>query len=116
MSMMRRTASRITLAIGAAALGAAVLTFGTGGQASTDPAVRTISAAGIKGDRLCGTDHWPPTEATCLQAVMAKSGRGVTVRLVGEGATVVERPMTDRERLQAAFAAFETRVTLADRR
>ena len=115
MSMMRRTASGITLAICAAALGAAVLTFGTGGQASTDPAVRTISAAGTKGDRLCGTDHWPPTEATCLQAVMAKSGRGVSVRLVGRGATVVERPTTDQERLETAFAAFEPHVKLADR-
>jgi hypothetical protein len=46
---------------------------------------------------------------------MAKSGRGVSVRLVGKGATVVERPMTDQERLEAAFAAFEPHVKLADR-
>ena len=115
MSMMRRTASGITLAIGAAALGAAVLTFGTGGQASVDPAAQVTSATVTKGDRLCGNDHWPPIKASCLQSVMAKSGRGVSVRLVGESTTIVERPMTDRERLEAAFAAFEPRAKLADR-
>ena len=116
MNTTHRTVSRIALAFCGAALGAAVLTFGTGGQASTAPAARTVSAAGTKGDRLCGTGHWPPTEAACLQSVMARSGRAASVRFAGEGTTVVERPMTDRERLEAAFAAFGTRITLADRR
>ena len=44
---------------------------------------------------------------TCLRPAMAKSGRRVSVRLVGKGATVAERPMTDQECLEAALAAFE---------
>ena len=115
MNTTGRTVSRITLALSAAALGAAILTFGTGSQATTSPAPPTVSVTSTKGDRLCGTDHWPPTNATCLRSVMAKSGRGVSVRLVGESTTIVERPMTDRERLEAAFAAFEPRAKLANR-
>ncbi len=115
MNTTGRTVSRITLALSAAALGAAILTFGTGSLATTSRATPTASVTSTKGDRLCGTDHWPPTDAACLQSVMAKSGRGVSVRLVGESTTVVERPMTDREQLEAAFAAFEPRITLASR-
>ena len=115
MNTTRHIVSRITLALCAAALGAAILTFGTGGQASVDPAAQVASAAAMKGNRLCGNDHWPPTQVSCLQSVMAKSGRGVSVRLVGESTTIVERPMTDRERLEAAFAAFEPRAKLANR-
>ena len=115
MNITGRTVSRITLALSAAALGAAILTFGTGSQATTGPATPTVSVTSTKGDRLCGTDHWPPTNAACLRSVMTKSGRGVSVRLVGERTAVVERPMTDRERLEAAFSTFETRIRLADR-
>ena len=115
MNTTGRTVSRITLALSAAALGAAILTFGTGSQATTGPATPSASVTSTKGDRLCGTDHWPPNDAACLRSVTAKSGRGVSVRLVGEGTSVVERPMTDRERLEAAFAAFEPRIRLAGR-
>ncbi len=115
MAIMRRTVSKITLAFCAAALGAAVLTLGTGGQAATDSAAPAVSVASTKADRLCGNDHWPPTETACLQSVMAKAGLGASVRLVGEATTVVERPMTDRERLEAAFAAFESHIELASR-
>ncbi len=115
MNMTGRTVSKIMLALGAAALGAAILTFGNGAKAPISPATPTISVASTKGDRLCGADHWPPAEATCLQSVMAQSGGAMRVRLVGADTTVVERPMTDRERIEAAFAAAETRITLAGR-
>ena len=115
MNMMGRTVSRITLTLGAAALGAAILTFGTGSEAQISSATPATSIASTKGDRLCGGDHGPPIEAACLQSIMAKAEPGVRVRLVGEGTTVVERPLTDREQLDAAFAAFETRIRLADR-
>jgi hypothetical protein len=111
MNTTGRTVSRITLAFAAAA----ILTFGTGSKAQIGPATPATSIASTKGDRLCGADHWPPTEAACLRSVMAKSGRGVSMRLVGERTAVVERPMTDRERLEAAFSTFETRIRLADR-
>ena len=115
MNTTGRTVSKIVLALGAAALGAAILTFGNGAEAPTGPATQTISVTSTKGDRLCGGDHWPPTDELCLQSVMAQSRRAVSVRLIGTGTTVVERPMTDRERIDAAFAAAEIRITLAGR-
>ena len=115
MSTTGRTVFKIMLALGAAALGAAILTFGIGAEAPTDPAAATVSVTSTKADRLCGGDHWPPTDGACLQSVMAQSGRAVSVRLVGTSTTIIERPMTDRERIEAAFAAVETRITLAGR-
>ena len=109
------TASKIVLILGVAALESAFLTFGNGGKAPISPATPAVAVTSTKADRLCGSDHWPPKEAACLQSVMAKSGRSVSVRIVGEGTTVAERPLTDRERIEAAFAAFETRVALAHR-
>ena len=115
MNTTGRTVSKIMMASCAAALGAAILTFGIGVEAPTGPAAATVSVTSTKADRLCGGDHWPPTDGACLQSIMAQSGRAVSVRLVGAATTVIERPMTDRERIEAAFAAAETRITLAGR-
>lgn len=112
MNMTHRAASAAALAFAAAALGAAILAAGTGSKAPIGPAA---SAAGTKGDRLCGAGQGPRTDAACRRSAMAESGHGVSVRLVGNGTSVVERPMTDRERLEAAFAAFGTQTGLASR-
>ena len=115
MNTTRRTVSKIMLALGAAAVGAAILTFGAGAEAPTGPATQTVSVSSTKADRLCGGDHWPPTDGVCLRSVVARSGRTASVRLVGAAMTVIERPMTNREFIEAAFAAAETRITLAGR-
>ena len=114
--MLRSAVARGAIAVVLAGTGAAVLTFGSTGTASPDtPAAPVTVIASNKSDGLCGDAQWPPSDGGCLRSIMAKSGRAATVRIVGSGATVVERPMTDRERIDAAFVAAASRQDLASR-
>ena len=83
---------------------AAVLTFGSAGEASS---ATTAGQGGVvsttgKGDRVCGA-----YDVGCTQRIMVQSGRGASVRVVGANTSIAERDMTSSERVRAAFEALQ---------
>ncbi len=98
---LTRTVAKATIVFGVAALCAGLSTSSGTSKPSIDASMLQPAAiASGKGDRLRSS---------------ARSGLEADVRQAGDNATVVERPMTDRERIEAAFAAARPSTVLASR-
>ena len=98
---LARTFAKATIVFGVAALCAGLSTSsGTGKPSVGASMLEPAAVMSGKGDRLRSG---------------ARSGLEADVRTLGENTTVVERPMTDRERIEAAFAASRPSTALASR-
>jgi hypothetical protein len=83
---------------------AAVLTFGSAGEASLATMAKQggmVSTTG-KSDKLCGAYG-----VSCTRRIRVQSGRDASVRVVGANTSIAERDMTSTERVRAAFGVLE---------
>ena len=111
----RRLGGNLDIFAGIAAAGAfsaflsVFLIFEAADEAASATTARqtAVVAATGKGDKLCGRGDRAAYDVTCGDRIMARSGRNVSVRVVGTNTSVAERGMTDNERIREAFETLD---------
>ncbi len=115
----KRVGGSLDILAGVAAAGAlsacmsTLLLFGTTDEAASATTARQtamVTATG-KSDKLCEHGDWAAYDVNCGRRIAVRSGRNVSVRMVGTNMSVAERGMTGNERIRAAFEALEAVVS-----